>query len=496
MPDQRPNILFIMSDQHTQRVLGCYGDDVVATPNLDRLANRGVTFDNAYTPSPLCVPARMSFMTGRYPCRQSCWTNSDMLPSDRPTIAHSLGAAGYQPTLVGRLHSIGPDQLRGYIRREVGDHSTNWVGGVPHSLGVLNKTNDPYRVSLDKSGAGQSSYECHDYDVTDATLQVLDEIAQSRQAGATEPFALSVGYLMPHQPFVARKEYYERYEGRVDLPDLSVSAIDHEHPYLTEWREFTGITDVPDETIVRARTAYYALVEEMDAMIGRILDKLEALGLSDNTLIVYTSDHGDQLGERGLWWKQTFYDESAKIPLVMAWPGVLPQGERRPQVVNLIDLAATLLDAADAPPLPDGEGRSFLNVAHDETRPWINETFSEYCTDGMAPWTLPTPVRQRMIRTDRWKLNYYDGYRPQLFDMLNDPGETRDLALDPEYADLRDGLIARILVDWNPDELALEIAEKTEGKELLRDWSRAVKPADAHRWTIREEDNWLENHDQ
>ena len=494
MPDQRPNILFIMSDQHTQRVMGCYGDDVVATPNLDRLANRGVTFDNAYTPSPLCVPARMSFMTGLYPCRQSCWTNSDMLPSDRPTIAHSLGAAGYQPALVGRLHSIGPDQLRGYVRREVGDHSTNWVGGVPHSLGVLNKTNDPYRVSLDKSGAGQSSYECHDYDVTDGTLRVLDEIAEARKGGDSEPFALSVGYLMPHQPFVARKEYFDRYEGRVGLPDIP--EVDNEHPYLAEWREFTGITDVPDETAIRARTAYYALVEEMDAMIGRILDKLEDLGLAENTLIVYTSDHGDQLGERGLWWKQTFYDESAKIPLIMSWPGTLPQGERRAQVVNLIDLAATLLDAANAPPMPDAEARSFLNVAHDDTRPWINETFSEYCTDGMAPWTLPTPTRQRMIRTDRWKLNYYDGYRPQLFDMLNDPGETRDLALDPEYADLRDGLIARILVDWNPDELALEIAEKIERKELLRDWSRSVKPADTHRWTIREEDNWLEDHDQ
>ncbi|MBT3359299.1 MAG: sulfatase-like hydrolase/transferase [Rhodospirillales bacterium] len=490
MPQERPNILFIMSDQHTQRVMGCYGDDVVATPNLDRLANCGVTFDAAYTPSPLCVPARMSFLTGRYPNRQSCWTNSDMLPSDQPTIAHCLGAAGYNPILVGRMHSIGPDQLRGFVRREVGDHSTNWIGGVPHSLGVLNKTNDPYRVSLDKSGAGQSSYECHDDDVTAATLQVLDEIAEARKGGDAEPFALSVGYLMPHQPFVARPEFYDRYKGRVGLPDIP--AVENEHPYMTEWRDFTGISDVPDDTAVRARTAYYALVEEMDAMIGCILDKLEELGLAENTLVVYTSDHGDQLGERGLWWKQTFYDESAKIPLLMSWPGTLPQGQHRGQVVNLIDLAATLLEAADAPPLPDADGRSFLQVARDGNRPWIDETFSEYCTDGVAPWTLPTPTRQRMIRTDRWKLNYYDGYRAQLFDMQNDPGETRDLALDPEFADLRDALIARVLVDWNPEKIADELAAKIPRKELLRDWSRAVKPADTYRWKIREEDNWLE----
>ena len=152
MKHPRPNILLIMSDQHTQRITGCYGDGIVSTPHLDRLAARGVRFENCYTPSPLCVPARMSFLTGRYPCHQNCWTNSDVLPSDIPTTAHALGAAGYNPILVGRLHSIGVDQLRGYVRREVGDHSTNWVGGVPHSLGVLTKTNDPYRVSIEKSG--------------------------------------------------------------------------------------------------------------------------------------------------------------------------------------------------------------------------------------------------------------------------------------------------------------------------------------------------------
>ena len=489
MADQRPNILFIMSDQHTQRITGCYGDAIVATPNLDRLAARGVAFDNAYTPSPLCVPARMSFLTGRHPHRQDCWTNSDVLPSDLPTFAHALGAAGYAPTLVGRLHSIGVDQLRGYVRRLVGDHSTNWVGGVPHSLGVLNKTNDPYRVSIERSGAGQSSYECHDDDVTEAALGVLDEIAEERRAGKTDPFAVSVGYIMPHQPYVARPEFYDRYAGRVGMPDIP--AGDVEHPYLAGWREFTGITDLPDDAVLRARTAYYALVEEMDAMIGRILDRLETQGLADNTLIVYVSDHGDQIGERGLWWKQTFYDESAKIPLILSWPGVLPEGERRGQVVNLIDLAATLLDAANAPALPNAEARSFLGVARDGRHPWIDETFSEYCTDGMAPWTGPEPVQQRMIRQGRWKLIYYHGLPPQLFDMESDPRETLDLAADPAYRDIRDALTARVLADWDPEAVIRTMATRRRDKELLRDWSRAVTPADAFRWKLREEDNWL-----
>ena len=492
MTSSRPNILLIMSDQHTMRVTGCYGDGIVSTPNLDRLAARGVRFTNAYTPSPLCVPARMSFLTGKHPYRQSCWTNSDILPSDMPTTAHALGAAGYEPILVGRLHSIGVDQMRGYVRREVGDHSTNWVGGVPHSLGVLAKTNDPYRVSIDKSGPGQSAYECHDDDVTESALSVLDELAESRKSGKKEAFAMTVGYLLPHQPYVARKAFYDRYKGKINLPDLGVEDINKVHPYLKEWREFTETTDLAADDILNARIAYYALVEEMDAMIGRILDKLEETGLDDNTLVIYCSDHGDQLGERGLWWKQTFYEESVKVPLIMTWPGVLPEGESRNQVVNLVDLAATILEACKAPSLPDSDGRSFLEVAHDPSRPWLNETYSEYCTDGMAPWTGPTPVQQRMIRSGKWKLNYYHGYEPQLFDIEADPQETNDLADDLTYRDIREGLTAKILTDWDPETIIADMAAKRESKELLKSWSRSVLPRDHHRWQLLENDNWLD----
>ncbi len=496
MANTRPNILLIMSDQHTQRITGCYGDTIVSTPNLDRLAAHGVRFDNAYTPSPLCVPARMSFLTGRHPCRQSCWTNSDVLPSDMPTTAHALGAAGYKPILVGRLHSIGVDQMRGYVRREVGDHSTNWVGGVPHSLGILSKTNDPYRVSIDKSGSGQSAYECHDDDVTKSTLSVLDELAKARKAGNAEPFAVTVGYLLPHQPYVARKAFYDRYEGRVGMPGVGVEDLNREHPYLREWREFTDTTDLAEDDILKARTAYYALVEEMDAMIGRILDKLEATGLDENTLVIYCSDHGDQLGERGLWWKQTFYDESVKIPLIMTWPGIIPEGESRNQVVNLTDLAATILDACEAPALPDSDGRSFLQVARDPSRLWLNETYSEYCTDGMAPWTTPVPVQQRMIRFGKWKLIYYHGYQSQLFDLEADPREINDLADDPSYRDIRDGLSAKILANWKPEAIIADMAAKRESKELLKSWSRSVLPPDCHRWKLLEEDNWLDEETQ
>lgn len=488
MPE-RPNLLYILSDQHTQKIAGCYGDGVALTPHLDRLAASGVTFDNAYTPSPLCTPARMALLTGRQPSAQGCWTNSDALSSDIPTFAHAMGAGGYRPVLVGRLHSIGPDQMRGYADRLVGDHSTNWIGGQGHSLGVLARTNDPFRVSIERSGPGQSSYELKDQDVTAATLAWLEDHARRRRAGGDAPFCLSIGCLLPHQPYVCSAEDYERYRGRVGLPELPAS--NDEHPYLRGWREHTGSLEVPDDWVIRARTAYYGLVTALDRMIGQILERLDALGLAENTLIVYASDHGDQIGERGLWWKQTFYDESVKVPLILSWPGVLPAGERRAQIVNLIDLGPTMLEALSAPALPHAQGRSFLAVARDAATPWSDETFAEYCTDGMAPWTGPQPIQQRMVRSGRYKLVYYHGERPQLFDLEADPKELHDLAADPGHAAVRAALTARVLADWDPAAIARTMAGRVADKRLLQAWAREVRPPETHHWEVKMDDNWL-----
>ena len=149
--------------------------------------------------------------------------------------------------------------------------------------------------------------------------------------------------------------------------------------------------------------AVSALAQEPYALVGKVLSQLDALGLADDTLVVYSSDHGDQLGERGLWWKQTFFDESAKVPLIVAWPGVLPAGERRAQVLNLLDVGPTLLEAAGAPALPGADGNSFLAVARDAAAPWLDVSYSEYCTDGSARWDQGNAVVQRMVRADRWK---------------------------------------------------------------------------------------------
>jgi choline-sulfatase len=243
---------------------------------------------------------------------------------------------------------------------------------------------------------------------------------------------------------------------------------------------------------LRARRAYFALVTRLDAMIGQILDKLEATGLVRNTLVVYSSDHGDQLGERGLWWKHTFYEESVAVPLIMRWPGRLAAGERRKQIVNLTDVSATMLDALGAPALPNASGRSFLGVARNATASWDDQTFSEYCTDAVPAWTGGQAVRQRMIRRGRWKLVYYHGYAPQLFDLAADPDECRDCAADPTYAEIRAELTTRLMADWDPDEIERRMRRRRADKDLIGTWAQKTAPGDQYRWDMRADQNRLD----
>ena len=491
MSSHRPNLLFLFSDQHTQRIAGCYGDPLAVTPNLDRLAREGLTFDDVYCPSPLCVPSRMSMLTARYPHEQECWTNDDYLRSDAATWLHALGAVGYRPVLAGRLHAMGPDQLHGYAERMIGDHSPNW-GGVPrHDLGVLDKANDPWRESLERAGIGQSAYQVKDADTANAACAYLRDFANARQAGNRDPFCLTVGFLLPHPPYVAWREDYERFAGRVAPPAHGAPPAGA-HPWEAWWRDDRGIANVSEEITVRARTAYYGLTHRLDVLIGGILECLAASGFADDTLVVYTTDHGDQLGERGLWWKHTLFEDSVRVPLIMRWPGRLAAGERRRHVANLVDVTATMIDALGGIPLPHGRGRSLLPIAANPQAPWHDETFVEHCTDVVPAWTGGRAAQQRMVRAGRFKLIYYHGYAPQLFDLHADPHERNDLAGDERHAATRERLLARVLDGWDPEAIAARISARRREKDVIDRWARTIRPPDEFRWTLLPEHNRLE----
>ena len=491
MKKNQPNIIFILSDQHAFNVIGSYGNKIIRTPNLDKLAYNGVSFDNVYTPSPICLPARMSLLTGKFPFRQSCWTNSDSLASDIPTMAHSLGAVGYNPSLIGRLHSIGPDQLHGYAKREVFDHCSDWYGGSDYSLGVLDKAQRPFKESILNSGPGQMSYEILDREVTNHTLNFLKKVSYEKEKGRNKPFALQVGFMLPHQPYVANPKLFEYYKNKVGPPRLKRSASGN-NDWLDQWREQTGLNEIKEEDEIRARTAYYALVETLDNFIGSIMDTLEEYNLLDNTLIIYASDHGEQIGERDLWWKQTFYEESVKVPLIMSWKGVLPKNERRKQILNLVDLTATIIEAGQGMKLPFIDGKSFLNIAQDNNIKNKNETYSEFCMDGSLSWSKgKKPLLSRMVRYHDWKYVYYHGYDSQLFNLDLDPDEVNNLAGLKDYEKIEKKLKNKLLNEWNPIEIEDVINKKSFSKKILKAWAESVQPADKYKWETKVEDNWL-----
>lgn len=507
----RPNLLYIHTDQHNPFVTGCYGDALVRTPNLDHVAATGARFDQVYCASPICVPSRMSMLTARHPVNNRVWTNNHGLDSSIPTHAHSMGAAGYEPVLIGRMHAVGPDQLHGYARRLVGDHSPNYIGGGPRvDRGVLEGTSGPERTSLVKSGPGLSGYQVHDEVVTVATVNLLNEIGvEKRTFGRIDPFCITVGFMLPHAPFVARRQQYDYYRERVPLPENPDPPGPDAHPYLQAWRRFTNLDEpTPEEMVLRARAAYWGMVEAFDTMIGQILHALRANELAENTLIVYTSDHGDMVGEHGLWWKHVFYEESVRVPLIMNWPGVIEAGQNCDRPINAVDVTATLVDAVGAPPLPASDGQSFLGlVSSSRAIPqWHDTAFSEYCADQYTPgsptrvWesenTAPATCYQRMIRRNMngaaWKLVYYHGEEPQLFNLTDDPNEVSDLAQSEEHQSIRQQLAAEVLNGWDPEEIAQIMAEKRAQNEVLSNWASNTKPAESYRWDLRPEMNFLD----
>ena len=482
-----PDLLYIHTDQHNPFVTGCYGDAVVDTPHLDGLAAAGTVFDAAYCTSPICVPSRMSMLTGRHPHQNGVWTNDHMLPSDTPTIAHAMGAVGHRPVLIGRMHSVGPDQLHGYAERLVGDHAANFIGGVAHDMGALSGTAGPERISLRHAGAGQSPYQVHDEYVAAATVDYLNRIGVMRRAGEEAPFCLSVGLMLPHPPYVARRQDFDRYAGRVPPPHHQEPFSERLHPYIRAWRSATGIEAVGAAEQERARAAYWGLVTRVDELIGQMLAALDANGLRERCLVVYTSDHGDMVGEHSLWWKHVFYEESVRVPLIVSWPGVVAAGKRCGNVVSAVDVAATLVDAMGGPPLPGSPGRSLLPLIRNEdagapsAEAWTDEAFAEYCADRYVP---SEPVFQRMVRSGRWKLVHYCGEHPQLFDLHEDPHELRDRAGDPACADILAALTQRVLDGWDPEAIAGRLRDKEADNRLIEAWARTTRPADTHRWPL------------
>ncbi|KNZ31514.1 MAG: sulfatase [Methylibium sp. NZG] len=427
------HVLVIMSDEHDPRHLGCSGSTIVQTPCLDALAARGVRFSSAYTPSPICVPARAAFATGRRVHRIRHWDNAMPYSGEPEGWGHVLQRRGIRVESVGKLHYRSSEDPAGFDAEHLPVHVAGGHGMVWASI------RDPYLVSQEgprmlgeRIGRGDSPYTEYDDAVTTRAVQWLQD-AGSR---ADEPFVLYVGLVAPHFPLLAPPRFFDLYKDVTPPePKLHPSRGYRRHPWVQAYADFERNEENFRDADERrsAFLAYYGLCSWLDHNVGRILQGLQDSGLARDTLVVYTSDHGDNVGARGLWGKSTLYQESVCVPMIMAGPGVAPGVCDTP--VDLLDLFPTVLQAVGVDPgtdpgteMGDRPGRSLLDLAAAPADRW-REIFSEYHAAGSNTAAF-------MLRKGRWKYHHYVGMRPELFDLVNDPQELVDRAPDANCAEV------------------------------------------------------------
>ncbi|HXV26119.1 MAG TPA: choline-sulfatase [Alphaproteobacteria bacterium] len=459
----RPNIVLIMADQLAPQFLPCYGHPVVKAPTIQKLAEEGVVFDAAYTNSPLCAPARFVMMSGRLPSKIAAWDNAAEFSSEVPTLAHYLAAEGYHTCLSGKMHFVGPDQLHGFEMRlttdvypadftwhpewDRPDERLDWY----HTMEVVSKAGPCLR----------SMYL--DYD-DEALFHAKRYIFERARDHADKPFMLTLSMIQPHDPYLCRPEKWDLYrEDEIDLPRVPLGAV-AEDPHSTRLRYAYGASDLDldDETIRRARRAYYGSIADIDDKVAKILHALHEAGLADNTIIILTSDHGDMLGERGLWFKMSFFEHSARVPLIIHAPKLFSPRRVR-QAVSLVDLLPTVVEMVRDGEAPDFatplEGRSLL--PHVTSGSGHDEVFGEYYAEATA-----SPIF--MIRRANTKFIYSEADPPLLYDLADDPHEVRNRAADPGGAAEVESLVQELRQRHDCAALKAAVLESQRRRKLLK----------------------------
>ena len=470
MSRTRPNIVLIMADQLAARALSLYGNAVCKTPNIDRLAAQGVVFDAAYSNNPLCVPSRASMLTGMLTPEIGVYDNANELPSSVPTMAHHLRHAGYWTELCGKMHFIGPDQLHGFNQRSVTDvypagfqWIADWQAGpafVPSGT-ALNGV-------VEAGPCIRTMQEDYDDEVAHCAVQSLYDRAREPER---RPFFQIVSFTSPHTPFTVSQPYWDRYDpDEIDRPAveaLPFEALDY-HSKALFFAHGRHRHRVSDAHLMAARQAYYGMISYLDDQVGRVLDTLERTGLRATTAVCFVSDHGEMLGERGMWFKQAFWEWSAQVPFIASVPGV-PGGARCGKVVSLVDLLPTFLALAGGE-AEDLAGQSVLPLMTGAAVDWPDEAISDYLAIGPC-------VPCRMLRRGRFKLILTHGHPPLLYDLVADPHELEDRAGDPACADILADLQARARVGWDPEALTRRVLKSQRQRKLIK-----ATPGPAPQW--------------
>lgn len=482
MTTGQPNILILMADQ----LNGTFFPDGPApwlhAPNLRRLAERSLRFANAYTASPLCAPGRAGFMTGLLPSRSRVYDNAAEFASDIPTFAHHLRNAGYRTGLSGKMHFVGPDQLHGFEDRLTTDIYPADFGWTPDYARPGERIDWWYHTLGSVTGAGVA-------EITNQ-LEYDDEVAHEAKAALYDlsrgadprPWCLTVSFTHPHDPYVARRRHWDLYADcpALEAPEpIAYAAQDPHSRRLIDACDGRALVPTPDQ-ISRARRGYFANISYIDEKIGEILDVLEAT--RQEAVILFTSDHGDMLGERGLWFKMSFFEGAARVPLMIAAPGLAPGLEQAP--VSTLDILPTLceLTGAGTHGLPAGDGESLL------TRSAGRVVAMEYAAEGsIAPLVC--------LRAGRYKYIRCAADPEMLFDLEADPGERTDLAPDPAHAEALDRLRAMADARWDLARYDAAVRESQARRHVVY---RALRRGGHYPWDYqplrRASERYMRNH--
>ena len=479
-----PNILLVMADQLIPMLTGAYGHPVVQTPYLNALASQGVRFDAAYTPVPVCAPARACMLSGTYASTNHAYDNAALFAADIPTVAHYLSRAGYDCVLSGKMHFVGPDQLHGFQRRLTTDiypEEFTWV-----------KRRAPWAIARDPSlfepsagrgnhaqgyvGAGVHVNRWHHHLAYDEEAHYRG-IEFLRASGAhhqqrpddTPPFFLCMSFHHPHDPFWPPQDLWDLYENApIAIPDLPAN-LDATYSAMDRWQNAQhGVHRYPElkdsDSLRRVRRAYYAMVTYIDRKLGEIVDTLKSQELWENTVVVFASDHGDMLCERGMVQKRSFYDYSSRVPLIVRFPDERNAGRVCSEPVSLIDIPATFMDLAGIPDeqrLPM-DGTSLLPLLEEPGRPVGRTVFSEMHVEDVA-------VPCFMVRRGDYKYVHIHGVDRQLFNLKADPDEWHNLAGNPSYQAIESELRGALLDQFDPEAIDADIKASLQRRLVVEE---------------------------
>jgi choline-sulfatase len=465
MDAPRRNVLLVMADQLAAGWLPAYGHAIVHAPNLTALAEGAAVFESAYCPAPLCAPSRAGLLSARMPSRSGVFDNAAEMPASLPTVTHQLRAHGYYTGLVGKMHFVGPDQLHGFEERLTADIYPGDLDWTPDWRLPAGEQLPWYHTmeSVLQAGVAVASMQ-QDYD-DEVAFRAVRKIFDLAREDVERPFFLVVSFSNPHDPWELRRRYWDLYDrAAIDLPAVPRIPLDEADPHSRRLRAMCGVDDLeltPDQ-LRAARHGYYAAISYLDERVGEVLAALRDAGFGDDTIVAFTADHGEMLGERGLWYKMSFFEHSSRVPMLVRVPGGAPRRVADP--VSLLDLAPTLLDLTGVPwpdeHAEDLDGTSLAGLMNGEAASRPGPVVAEYLAEGVN-----APVV--MVRRGMHKLIASPGDPDQLYDVASDPAELVDLATDPKHGATVDELRDEVARQWELETLTRRVLASQRERRLV-----------------------------